>query len=404
MSNSIGSVAAPEGDSVPHTVILLLAVACGIVVANMYYVQPLVGLISRSYGMSVTSSGLLVTATQVGYATGLLLIVPLGDMVENRRLIVLMLAVLVGALVAAFGAPTAGIFLLSSAVMGLMSSAVQVMVPLAGHLASDATRGRVVGNVVSGLMFGIMLSRPVSSFFAHLFGPRSIFAFSAVTTATLAVLLAVSLPKRQPRGLPYIEALASLGPLLANTPTLHRRSFYQGMLFGCFSLFWTAVPLLLEGPRFNFTQVGIGLFALVGAGGAIASPFAGRAADAGYSQQVTGLALLTAATAFIVAVAGGILTSWPLLVVAALLLDMAAAAHLVTGQRDIFSLGPEARGRLNGLYLAIFFFGGALGSLAAGITYAHGGWTVTCLVGLACPLVGLAYFVMEDRSMVTPAS
>ena len=402
MPEQIKAVVAPEGPSFPRGVILLLAIACGIVVANIYYVQPLVGLISRSYGMPVTRSGLLVTVTQLGYAAGLLLIVPLGDTIENRRLILVMLAALVGALALAVGAPSAGVFLLASMVIGLMSSAVQVMVPFAGHLASDATRGRVVGNVVSGLLFGIMLSRPMSSFVAHLFGTRSIFAFSAVAIVGLAASLRAWLPRRQPHGMPYRRALASLGPLLAKTPTLHRRGFYQGVLFGCFSLFWTAAPLLLEGTRFNFTQVGIGIFALVGAGGAIASPFAGRAADAGHGQRVTGLSLLFATAAFLIALAGGLLISWPLLVVAALVLDMAVAAHLVVGQRDIFALAPDARGRLNGLYLALFFAGGALGSFVAGIAYAHGGWTAACLVGLAFTLAGLVCFLMEDRRTKTP--
>ena len=403
MPEPIDALAAPDGAPVHHGVILLLAFACGIVVANIYYVQPLVGLISRGFGMPVTSSGLLVTVTQLGYAGGLLLIVPLGDTVENRRLILAMLAALVAALAVAAEAPSAGAFLAASVVIGLMSSAVQVMVPFAGHLASDATRGRVVGNVVSGLLFGIMLSRPVSSFVAHTFGSRSIFAFSAVGTVGLAGMIGAWLPKRQPHGMPYVRALASLAPLLAHTPALHRRGLYQGVLFGCFSLFWTAVPLLLEGPRFNFTQIGIGFFALVGAGGAIASPFAGRAADAGHGHRVTGLSLLCAAGACLVSLVGGLLTSWPLLVVAALVLDMAVAAHLVTGQRDIFALGPETRGRLNGLYLALFFVGGAFGSFIAGIAYARGGWTATCLVGLGFPLAGLAYFVAKDRRTGTAA-
>ena len=183
----------------PRAVIFLLALACGIVVANIYYVQPLVGLISRAYGLPLDRAGLLVTVTQLGYAAGLLLIVPLGDMIENRGLILAMLGVLVLALVVAFAAPTAALFLAASVVIGLMASAVQVMVPLAGHLASDAERGRVVGTVVSGLLFGIMLSRPLASFAAHAFGRQAIFAASAVVTVPLALVLAVRLPRRRPR-------------------------------------------------------------------------------------------------------------------------------------------------------------------------------------------------------------
>ncbi len=390
------AVGAAESTPISGAVIFLLSLACGIVVADIYYVQPLVGLISRGYGMPVTSAGLLVTVTQAGYAVGLIFIVPLGDTVENRKLILAMLTVLVIALLAIFNARSASVFLAASVVVGLMSSAVQIMVPFAGHLASDANRGRVVGTVVSGLLFGVMLSRPTASFFAHFCGPQSIFAVSAGAVMALGLMLAVWLPERRPHGIPYLRALVSLGPLLAHTATLHRRSGYQAALFGCFSLFWTAIPLLLEGPRFNFSQIGIGIFALVGAGGALVSPLAGRAADAGYGHRITGVALGGAGIAFLIAFVGGLLASWPLLVIAGVILDMATAAHLVTGQRDIFALGAEARGRLNGLYLALFFVGGALGSLAAGIAYAHGGWTGTCLAGLAFTLAGLGYFATDE--------
>ena len=383
-------------DPVSGALILLLSLACGVVVASIYYVQPLIGPISGDLGLPTARAGILVTVTQLGYAAGLILIVPLGDTVENRRLILATLGVLVLALSATGAAPSAGVFLLASLVTGMMTSVVQVMVPFAGHLASDAERGRVVGKVVSGLLFGIMLARPAASFCAHLFGDRSIFALSAAAIVVVALILAVRLPERRPHGMPYLGALAALGPLLVHTPVLHRRGTYQAMFFGGFSLFWTAVPLLLAGPRFAFTQAGIGAFALVGAGGALVSPFAGRAADAGLGPRVTALAFAGAISAFLLAIAGGALGSWPVLAGAAIVLDMAMAAHLVTGQRDIFALGAAARGRLNGLYLAIFFAGGALGSFIAGLAYARGGWTGTCLTGLAFPLAGLVYYVAGD--------
>ncbi len=384
--------------AVPAGLIFLLALACGLAAANIYYVQPLIGLISRSYGMPLGAAGVLVTVTQLGYALGLVLVVPLGDIVENRGLILTMMAALVVALAAAFVAPTAAIFLGASLMIGLTASLVQVIVPLAGHLASDARRGQVVGTVVSGLLFGIMLSRPAASFFAHWVGQRSVFALSAVAVALLIPFIFFKLPLRRPQGMPYARALRSLGPLLVQTKVLHRRGGYQAAMFGAFSLFWTAVPLLLEGPRFGFSQVGIGLFALAGAGGALVSPFAGRAADAGHTHRVTGLTLTCGAGAFLVALAGGALVSWPLLMVAALMLDVAAAANLVVGQREIFNLGAEARGRLNGLFLALFFLGGAFGSLVAGWSFAAGGWTATSLVGLVFPLLAFGYYLTEPAA------
>ncbi len=393
-----------QAEPAPGPVIFLLALAAGLIVANLYYVQPLIGPISRDYGLPIASSGLLVTITQLGYAAGLVLVVPLGDILENRRLILTMVAALVVALAAAFLAPSVSVFFIASLVIGVASSAVQVIVPLAGHLAPDAQRGRVVGTVVSGLLFGIMLSRPAASFFAHWLGPRSIFASSALAMALLMPVLLARLPVRRPRGQSYGHVLRSLGPLLARTKVLHRRGGYQAAMFGAFSLFWTAAPLLLEGPRFGFTQVGIGLFALVGAGGALVSPWAGRAADAGHTRRVTVLALTCGLVAFPVALAGGALVSWPLLVVAALVLDVGVAANLVVGQREIFALGPEARGRLNGLYLALFFLGGATGSFVAGWAFALGGWTAASLVGLLFPLLALIYFASEPRSDFAPGT
>ena len=382
-------------EEAPRGLILVMAAACAIVVANIYYVQPIVGIISRDYGLSVALSGVLVTVTQLGYAAGLLFIVPLGDIVENKTLIVVLLAMLVAALVVAVIAPNAAVFLAASLAIGIAASTVQVIVPFAGHLASDATRGRVVGSVVSGLLLGIMLSRPAASFAAHLLGARSIFAISAVVTAGVALTLALRLPRRQPEGMPYLSVLASLWPLLRDTKVLQRRAAYQAAMFGCFSLFWTAVPLLLEGPAFGFSQVGIGIFALVGAGGAIASPFAGRAADAGHTRRVTGAAMIVAIVSFPAALVGGALHSVAILVVAAFVLDAAVAMSLVTGQRAIFALGAAARGRLNGLFLAMFFLGGAFGSFAAGIAYAHGGWTAACIVGACFPLLALLYWATD---------
>lgn len=388
----------PAAGEISTGTTLLLALACGVVVANLYYVQPIVGILSRAYGLGVSTAGALVTVTQVGYATGLLLIVPLGDIVENRRLILSLLAALLVAVIAAALAPTAAAFLLASFVIGISASAVQVIVPFAGHLSSDARRGRVVGNVVSGLLFGIMLSRPAASFAAEWLGARSIFVLSAAAILGLGALLLWRLPSRRPRGMPYGATLASLWPLLRDTEVLHRRGGYQAAMFGCFSLFWTAVPLVLENAPFGFTQGQIGLFALVGAGGALASPLAGRAADAGHGRAVTGLALVTALGALVLALVGGKLASWLVLVVAGLVLDMAVAATLVIGQREIFALGAEARGRLNGLYLALFFFGGAAGSLLAGIGMGHGGWTLATLIGAAFPAAALIYFFTERKT------
>lgn len=375
----------------------VLALACGVTVANLYYVQPVAGLIAGDFGLSIASAGLFVMVTQLGYATGLLLAVPLADILENRRLIVGLLALLVLALAALTLAPNAVLFMAASVLVGVTSSVVQIIVPFAGHLAPDATRGRTVGNVVSGLLFGIMLSRPASSFAAHFATHRTIFALSAVAIAALSALLWRILPQRRPHGMPYLAAIHSLGPLFLKTKILRRRGAYQASLFAGFSLFWTVIPLVLSGPGFGFSQAGIGLFALAGAAGALVSPYAGRAADRGRTRLVTVLSLTGAALAFLVALAGGVAVSWPLLLVAALILDLAVAANLVTGQHAIFQAGPEVRGRLNGLYLAMFFAGGSFGSFISGYALTLGGWTAVCVAGLIFPLIALVYFATEKR-------
>jgi predicted MFS family arabinose efflux permease len=377
---------------------LLLATACGLIVANIYYAQPLAGPIGAALGLPGAATGLVVTFTQVGYGIGLLLIVPLGDLVENRRLVLILLGLAALALVGA-GLSTAPLSFLSSALLiGLGSVAVQVLVPYAAHLAPDAMRGRVVGDVMSGLMLGIMLSRPVSSFIAQFFGWPAVFHLSAVAMLLLMAVLHQALPPRQPdAGLRYGALLASMGRLALTTPVLRRRALYHAGLFSAFSLFWTTVPLLLAGPEYRLSQAGIALFALVGVSGAIAAPIAGRIADRGWTKPATSLAILAVACSFLLAYLGshGSTLRLGLLAFAAILLDFGLSANMTLGQRAIFSLGSAYRSRLNGLYMATFFVGGALGSALGGWAYAAGGWTFACWLGMALPTAALIYFATE---------
>ena len=272
--------------------ILLLAAACGLIVANIYYAQPLIGPISQSLGLAPQAAGLIVTMSQIGYGAGLMFIVPLGDLVENRRLVLASVALSAVALAAAAFAPSAAVFLVCAGAIGLGSVAVQILVPLAAHLAPDATRGRVVGMVSSGLMIGIMLARPVSSFIAAQSSWRAVFIASAAMMVALAAVLSRALPVRAPHTrMTYGALIASMAHLAAATPILRRRAFYQACLFFAFSLFWTTTPLLLAGPHYQLTQNGIALFALAGVSGAIAAPISGRLADRGFSRPATGAAI-----------------------------------------------------------------------------------------------------------------
>jgi len=380
---------------------LLLATACGLVAANLYYAQPLVGPISAALGLSPQAAGLVVTLTQIGYGAGLLLIVPLGDLVENRRLVLTLLALETLALAALALVTQPAPFLALSLLMGAAAVAVQVLVPYAAHLSPEAGRGKAVGNVMSGLLLGIMLARPVSSFIAGVWSWHGMFVLSAVLTALLAVVLRLALPVRSPTsGLRYGAMLRSMVVMVRGTPILRRRALYQACQFGAFSLFWTTTPLWLASPAFGLTQTGIALFALAGVAGAVAAPIAGRLADRGMSHGATGLAMLAVLLSFVMtdlAPAGSHL-ALGLLVAAAILLDFGVSANLVLGQRAIFSLGAELRSRLNGLYMATFFAGGAIGSALGGWSYAHWGWGATSVIGMGFPLAALLYFATEKRA------
>ncbi len=398
--SEITSQAAPlaSGEAaVSSRLILLLAVTCGLIAANLYYAQPLIGPISVALGLSPSAAGLIVTMTQVGYGVGLLFVVPLGDLFENRRLVLSIIAVGTLALAGAALSTHALPFLIATLFIGLGSVAVQVLVPYAAHLAPEAVRGRVVGNVMSGLMLGIMLARPVASFITDAFSWHAVFVMSTVIMAVLALVLRLALPKRQPApGLGYGALLASMGELVRHTPVLRRRAFYHACLFGSFSLFWTTSPLLLA-QVFHLSQTGIALFALAGVAGAVSAPIAGRVADRGWARPATGLAMLAAAAAFLMARSCQTGSTWSLgvLVAAAILLDFGVTANLVLGLRVIFSLGAEHRSRLNGLYMATFFAGGAIGSAVGGWAYAQGGWSLSAWVGFGLPVLALVYYVTE---------
>ncbi|QKE10519.1 MFS transporter [Bacillus cereus] len=378
--------------------IILLATACGIIVANLYYAQPLIGVISNEIGLSNSSAGLIVTLTQIGYVVGLLFLVPLGDIVENKKLILILLFLSAFALISMVFVKSATLLLIASFFTGLGSVAAQVLVPLVSYLSSENARGRVVGNVMSGLLLGIMLARPISSLVADIWGWSAIFALSATVIIVLAFVLSKVLPIRKPQAKTnYIALLNSMWQLLRTTPILRRRAIYHACVFGAFSLFWTTVPLLLSSPAFHFSQTAIALYALVGITGAIAAPIGGRLADLGWTRPATGIALTVVIISLLLPLF--IQSSSPfgiaVLVIAAILLDMGVSANLVLSQRLIFSLSPEIRSRLNGLFMAIFFLGGAVGSFIGGWAYALGGWNLTLCIGIAFPTIALLYFASE---------
>lgn len=324
---------------------------------------------------------------------------PLGDLVENRKLILSMLGLGVLAILAQGISTQLVPYFAAAFAVGLGTSSVQIIVPYAAHLAPEHARGRIVGNLMSGLMLGIMLSRPISSLLTDLISWHAVFFLSAAFMTVLGVALYKNLPKRVPNSgaQSYSALIVSMGHLFVRTPVLRRRAVYQACMFGAFCVFWTATPLLLAGPEFHLSQTAIALFALAGVSGAIAAPFASRYADRGFSRSMTLLAMAAGAIAFMMTCifAPGSMMALAFLVIAGILLDAGVTANLVLGQRAIFSLRAKYRSRLNGLYIATIFIGGALGSYFGAWAYSRGGWPLTAFVGLLFPTVALVYYGTE---------
>jgi predicted MFS family arabinose efflux permease len=375
--------------------VAIFAAACGLTVANIFYTQPLIRMIGLSLGLPAGRAGLILTLTQLGYGVGLLLLVPLSDVLENRRLVISALGAVVLGLLGIALSSSVAVFLAASFVVGVFAAATQILVPFASHLAPEATRGKVVGNVMAGLLGGIMLARPFSSYVAATLGWRAVFYISAAMMLVLALVLSRALPQRRPvTVLSYRRILRSLPRLVVQTPLLRRRAFYQAMMFAAFNVFWTGAPLLLA-HEFGLGQRGIALFTLAGAAGALTAPIAGRLADRGLTRAATGWALVSAAVACLIAVAGGLEHSLALLIVAALILDAAVQACQVLSLRSLYMLAPELRGRLNGLFIALVFVGGATGSGLAPAVYTLHGWDTLVNIGAAFVLAGLVLYMGE---------
>ncbi|MEX3776624.1 MFS transporter [Pseudomonas sp. MYb118] len=391
LTGNPAAIGAEQPASLSGLMVAFLAFCCGAVVANLYYAQPIVELIAPQIGLSSANASLIVSLTQFGYALGLLLLVPLADLMENRRLVVGF--TLAASVVLAYAGFThsPSMFLLLSLLIGLTSVAVQILVPLAAHLAPEATRGRVVGNIMSGLLLGILLSRPLSSLLVDVFGWRGVFYSASVLMTVIALITAVALPRRVPtHQATYPALIASVFALVRRHSILRQRSLYQGLLFASFSLFWTLAPIELI-RHHGFSQSQVAIFALVGAVGAVAAPIAGRLADAGHGRRGTLVALLLAPAALLIGALPGSSYLW--LVVCAVLLDFAVQLNMVLGQREVYAIDPHSRARLNAVYMTSIFVGGALGSLVASPLYEHFGWHLSAVAVALLPTLALVMFL-----------
>ncbi|MEP9348389.1 MFS transporter [Xanthobacter sp. KR7-225] len=368
-----------------------MAAATGIAVANIYYNQPMLALMEQE--LPGPLAGAIPTATQLGYALGLFLLVPLGDLMERRRLIVVQFVLLAGALVLAALAPNAAVLTFASLMVGLGSTVAQQIVPLAAHLAAPEKRGSTVGTVMAGLLSGILLSRTLAGFVATHGGWREMFWLAVPMSLGAAAFMGLVLPRSAPdTRMGYGRLIASIVELWNAYPTLRLAAATQALIFAAFSVFWTILAFRLEAPRFGFGPDIAGLFGLIGAVGIFAAPLAGRFAD---RNGPTGAVLLGTGVALVSWIVFGAWGTLAGLVVGCVLLDFGMQSALVSHQHIIYALKPEARARLNTAFMGVMFLGGAAGSGLGTLAWNAGGWGLVSALGIG---FGLAAALLQGAA------
>ncbi|NDJ91622.1 MFS transporter [Mycolicibacter senuensis] len=370
-----------------------MALISGLVVANSYYAQPLVDTIAGHFDASTTSVGLIVTASQVGYAIGLALLVPLGDLLERRRLLTFML---IGTCVCLLGmafAPSWPVLAVAAILVGLGSVVGQVLVPFAATLARDDERGQVIGSVMTGLLLGILLSRVVAGLIAAVAGWRAVFVVAAALML-VACALVRTLPVHPPAvQMSYGRLLGSVVELIREEPVLRLRMAYGMLTYASFGVFWTSVGFMLAGGIYHWSDGRIGLFTLFGVAGALAAKFAGTLADRGYARWQTGIFIAVTALSFLLLWTGQ--SRVVLLAVGVALLDLGIQGTHISNQSVFYPLRPAARSRLNTAYMTGYFAAGSLGSVASAVVYGAWGWGAVCLLGAVFPLIGTLVWIGE---------
>ena len=382
-------------------IVWLMAVACGLSVGGLYYAQPLVDLLARTLEISSAAAASVITVTQLGFVAGLVFLVPLGDFFNRRRLVPLVSTGAGLSLACAALAPGFEGFLVASFLIGLTSTAAQIMVPMAAHLAADDQRGAVVGRVMSGLLIGILLARAFAGLIADLAGWRTVFGAAALLMLGQALVLRRMLPDTEQIGerLRYGRVLRSIGALLVEEPLLRRRIVYGTLGFAGFTIMWTSLPFLLARAPYGYSETAIGLFSLLGAAGAVGASLAGSLHDAGRNRAGTAAFIVAALAAFVLM--GLAPHSLVAIVIGILLMDLGVQGVQILNQSTIYALRPEARSRITTAYMGCFFLGGAAGSLVAGIAVDIAGWPGAMAVAGTLEAAALVFWCTERRAAAT---
>jgi len=375
-------------------VLWTLTIATGLVVANIYYSQPLLGDIAQAFKVSNGVAGQLAMFTQIGYATGLLFIIPLADMLKRKKMMLIDFAFVVASLLLAASAQQIWVLAFSSFLIGLTSVIPQILVAMVAHLAKPEERGKKLGTVMSGLLIGILLSRTLSGFIGEHLGWRAVFYIAAGLMIIMWVLIALIVPEVEPdyKG-NYGSLMKSLFSLVKQEPTLRLAAIRGGLCFACFSAFWTTLTFLLREPPFNEGSAVAGAFGLIGAFGALAASLIGRLSDKISANQLITYTLILLLVSFITFAFFS--RSWAGLIVGVILMDMGVQATHIANQSIIFALNPNARNRVNTVYMVTYFVGGALGTFLASRMWSSYHWAGVCTIGISLSVLVLIIHLLS---------
>jgi predicted MFS family arabinose efflux permease len=402
MTQSITGAAVRVGEGLSKQFILILAIASGLSVANMYYNQPLLAEIGRTFNASSNAVGYVSMLTQIGYALGMLFFVPLGDIRERRTLISGLLIAVSLSLIGFATAQNLTWMYIASFAIGITTVVPQVIIPLSAELALPEERGKVIGTVMSGLFFGILLARTISGIIGDMFGWRAMYWIAAVVMLLLSFILYRLIPATKPdNNSSYSDLLKSMGQLIRRYSTLRESSLIGACMFGGFSVFWTSLAFFLEGEPYHYSSSITGLFGLIGVAGAAGAPFIGRLADRIAPKKIVGILLLITLIAYgFFGLAGFMIWS---LIAGVIILDLGVQGSQVSNQTRIYALEPAARSRINTVFMVSTFTGGAIGSTLGSFAWQHWGWSGVCLMGgtlvVAALCIWIVYRVIEKEDI-----